>query len=81
MTINDTTTDNSRQFITTAEAISCLRVNARTLYRFIQSGDLPAVRIGRQWRIRRNELEDWLERRRFVAPAIETQRGRWGDNK
>jgi excisionase family DNA binding protein len=81
MTIIDTTADNSRQFMTTGEAIAYLRVNARTLYRFIQTGDLPAVRIGRQWRIRRNEFEDWLERGRFVAPVSEKQRGRWGDDK
>jgi excisionase family DNA binding protein len=49
-------------FMTSEEVISVLRVNARTLYRLIRSGDFPAVRVGRQWRFRRSDLEAWLDR-------------------
>jgi len=51
-------------FMTTEEVIDFLRVNARTLYRLIQTGGLPAVRVGRQWRFRRSDLEVWLTRDR-----------------
>jgi excisionase family DNA binding protein len=51
-------------FLTTEEVIGILRVNARTLYRLIRTGGLPAVRVGRQWRFRRSDLEDWLGRDR-----------------
>jgi excisionase family DNA binding protein len=51
-------------FLTTEEVIDILRVNARTLYRLINAGDLPAVRVGRQWRFRRTDLEGWLSRGR-----------------
>lgn len=51
-------------FMTSDEVISVLRVNARTLYRLIRSGDFPAVRVGRQWRFRRSDLEAWLNRGR-----------------
>ncbi len=54
-------------FLTTEEVIDFLRVNARTVYRLIQTGDLPAVRVGRQWRFRRNDLERWLDRGRGAA--------------
>jgi excisionase family DNA binding protein len=51
-------------FMTTEEVISFLRVNTRTLYRLIRTGGFPAVRVGRQWRIRRTDLEEWLSRDR-----------------
>jgi len=50
--------------LTTEDVLGCLKVNARTLYRLIRSGELPAVRIGRQWRIRQSDFEAWLERQR-----------------
>ena len=68
MTIIDSSTDNPRRLMTIEEVIDYLRVNARTIYRLIQSGDLPAVRVGRQWRVRRGDLDEWLERGR---PAVE----------
>jgi excisionase family DNA binding protein len=52
------------RFLTTEDVLGCLKVNARTLYRLIRSGELPAVRIGRQWRIRQSDFEAWLERQR-----------------
>jgi excisionase family DNA binding protein len=54
-------------FLTTEEVMDFLRVNARTIYRLIQAGDLPAVRVGRQWRFRRRDLEGWLSRSRETA--------------
>ena len=61
---NDST---SSAFLTTEEVIDFLRVNPRTVYRLIQAGDLPAVRVGRQWRFRRTDLETWLNRGRALA--------------
>jgi len=51
-------------FMTTEEVLHCLNVNPRTIYRLIRSGELPAVRIGRQWRFRRSDLNEWIERQR-----------------
>jgi excisionase family DNA binding protein len=55
-------------FLTTEEVLSCLKVNPRTIYRLIKTGDLPAVRIGRQWRFRRADLDAWIDRQR-TAPS------------
>jgi excisionase family DNA binding protein len=46
--------------LTPAEVIDYLRVNVRTVYRLMRTGELPAVRVGRQWRIRRSDLDSWL---------------------
>ena len=54
-------------FLTTEEVLSCLKVNPRTIYRLIKSGELPAVRIGRQWRFRRSDLDAWIDRQRTAG--------------
>lgn len=54
-------------FLTTEEVLGYLNVNPRTIYRLIRSGELPAIRIGRQWRFRRSDLSDWIERQRSMV--------------
>ena len=54
-------------FLTTEEVLSCLKVNPRTIYRLIKSGELPAIRIGRQWRFRRADLDAWIDRQWTAA--------------
>ena len=49
-------------FLTPPEVLMRLRVNVKTLYRLIGTGELPAVRVGRQWRVRPHDLETWLRR-------------------
>ena len=49
-------------FLTMDEVLGYLRVTSRTIYRLIKTGDLPAVRIGRQWRFRQTDLDAWLSR-------------------
>jgi excisionase family DNA binding protein len=59
-------------FLTTEEVLEYLQVNLRTVYRLIKAGRIPAVRVGRQWRFRKGDLDAWLERhRRGGAPAAE----------
>ena len=54
-------------FLTPSEVLMRLRVNVKTLYRLIGTGELPAVRIGRQWRVRPLDLESWLRRHQSGA--------------
>ena len=60
------TTGTSKAFLTTGEVLGYLRITPRTIYRLIRSGELPAVRIGRQWRVRRTDLDAWLDRQKAV---------------
>ena len=48
------------EIMTVTEVAEYLRVNPQTVYRKAKAGELPAVRIGRAIRFRRQELEDWL---------------------
>ena len=42
--------------VTVREAAGFLRISARTVYRLIESGQIEAVRIGKQWRIPLSDL-------------------------
>jgi excisionase family DNA binding protein len=54
--------------LTPTEVLGCLRVNVRTVYRLMRTGVLPAVRVGRQWRVRRSDLDSWLRRQAPESP-------------
>ena len=60
-------------FLTTEEVLEYLQVNLRTVYRLIKAGKIPAVRVGRQWRFRKGDLDAWLETERRgvrLSPAL-----------
>ena len=52
-------------FLTTDEVLEYLQINRRTVYRLIKAGKIPAVRVGRQWRFRKVELDTQLETERY----------------
>jgi excisionase family DNA binding protein len=53
--------------LTTEEVLAYLNVTPRTIYRLIRTGELPAIRIGRQWRFRRSDLDAFVDRQRAVS--------------
>jgi excisionase family DNA binding protein len=55
--------------LTVDDVIAYLRVTRRTVYRWINTGAMPAIHAGRQWRFRRQDVEAWLERRALASPA------------
>ena len=62
-------------FLTPSEVLMRLRVNVKTLYRLIGTGELPAVRIGRQWRVRPHDLDTWLRRHESGACLVSEPAG------
>ena len=55
---------NDEIFLTTEEVLEYLQVNRRTVYRLIKAGKIPAVRVGRQWRFRKRDIDAWLDAQR-----------------
>ena len=51
-------------FLTTEEVLDYLQVNLRTVYRLIKAGKFPAGRVGRPWRVRKRDIDAWLESQR-----------------
>jgi excisionase family DNA binding protein len=56
------------RFLTVAEVASIMRVSKMTVYRLVHSGELPAVRVGRSFRVPEKAVDDYL-RHSFVDTA------------
>ena len=54
-------------FMTVAEVAAVMRVSKMTVYRLVHSGELPAARVGRSFRVPRNAVEDYLRNAYFDA--------------
>ena len=50
-------------FLTVGEVAAILRVSNMTVYRLIKMGDLPAVRVGRSFRVREDDIDRYLAER------------------
>ena len=61
---------NQIRLLTLAEAASVLHVSTRTLQRMIRNHDLPARKVGGQWRLRETLLIEWIERRGAQAIQV-----------
>jgi excisionase family DNA binding protein len=51
------------RLLTLSEAANLLQVSTRTLQRMIRNGELPAFKVGGQWRVRETQLKQWVESR------------------
>ena len=51
-------------FLTPQEVSDLLRVSVQTVRRWIKDGELPAYKVGRGWRIRKGDLDTWLQGQR-----------------
>lgn len=56
--------------LTVKEVAEILRVSQPTVLRMIEDGELPAIRVRNQWRIRRAELDAYLQGRQFWRRQI-----------
>jgi excisionase family DNA binding protein len=64
-------TSDDIHWLSTAEAASRLGITPRTLYRFIDEGQLPAYRFGRVIRLKANEVDDFIDACRIEPGTLE----------
>lgn len=55
------------KFLTVAEVATRMRVSKMTVYRLVHAGDLPAVRVGRSFRVPEEAVNDYLRKSYFQA--------------
>jgi excisionase family DNA binding protein len=48
------------KFLTVAEVATVMRVSKMTVYRMVHAGELPAVRVGRSFRVQEKDVHDYL---------------------
>jgi excisionase family DNA binding protein len=53
--------------LTVAEVASMMRVSKMTVYRLVHSGELPAVRVGRSFRVTEDDVNDYLRKSFYSA--------------
>jgi len=63
--------DSQVRWLSTKEASEYLGVNLRTLYRFIDEGELTAYKFGRVIRLREDDIEGFIEHARILPGSLE----------
>ena len=59
------------RLLTVAEVAEAMRVSNMTIYRLIKSGQLPAVRVGKNYRIRESDVDRYLSERFVRSEGVE----------
>ena len=62
------------EIMTTQEVAEYLRTSVETIKRMARRGALPAAKLGRNWRFRKADIDDWLE---TGGSAYEKQVDKW----
>ena len=56
-------TNARARLLTVAEVAGLMRVSTMTVYRLIKAGDLAAIRVGKSYRIKEDDIDDFLAAR------------------
>ncbi|MBK8835453.1 MAG: helix-turn-helix domain-containing protein [Anaerolineae bacterium] len=59
--------------LTTSQVQDRLKVDRTTIYRMIDAGHLPAIRVGKQWRFQAPDIERWLHAHAAATRAGDSQ--------
>jgi excisionase family DNA binding protein len=57
------------KWLTIDELADYLKMGRTKLYRMAQKADIPASKIGNQWRFDREEIDDWMKSQRPAAAS------------
>lgn len=57
------------KLLTTRELVNLLQLDRVTIYKMVKDGDLPALRVGGQWRFSAEAIDAWLRAQRGEPPA------------
>jgi excisionase family DNA binding protein len=55
------------EIMTTSEVAEYLRLAEATIYKLAQSGEIPAVRVGRTWRFKKELIDEWFRQKSLGA--------------
>ena len=59
-----------KEFLSIEEAAERLSVDYKTIYRLVRSGEIPAARIGRVYRIKGADFDEFFERSKAVQMGV-----------
>ncbi len=68
MAANTPASDSSEiKFRTVAEVAAMMRVSKMTVYRMLHNGEIPALRVGRSFRVREEDVNEYLRKSFYDA--------------
>jgi excisionase family DNA binding protein len=57
-----------KDLLTTEDIAKYLGYHIETIRLYVRQGRLPAIKVGREYRIRREDFEEFLDERRTIPP-------------
>ena len=67
MAANSSGDISDSRFLTVAEVAAMMRVSKMTVYRLVHGGELPAVRVGRSFRVVEKDVNEYLRKSFYNA--------------
>ena len=52
------------ELLTLEELARYLKISKPTLYKMVEKGRIPALKIANQWRFKKDDINRWLEKQR-----------------
>ncbi|MHA1304110.1 MAG: helix-turn-helix domain-containing protein [Candidatus Heimdallarchaeaceae archaeon] len=52
------------ELLTLEELAKYLKISKPTLYKMVEKGKIPALKIANQWRFKKDDINRWLEKQR-----------------
>lgn len=62
--------DINEEVLTLSEASRYLKVHKATIYKLAQHGGLPAFKVGKVWRFKKDKIDAWVDRRSTIKELI-----------
>ena len=62
--------ENNIKLLTLSEVAAILKISKRTLHRMIQHRQIPAFKVGGQWRILESRFQEWMQVEEHAAPRV-----------
>ena len=59
--------DTNIKLLTLAETADILKISKRTLHRMIQRRQIPAFKVGGQWRILESRFQEWVQKEELLV--------------
>jgi len=56
------------ELLTIDELASYLKISKHTLYKMVEIGKIPALKVANQWRFKKEDINMWLEKQRRFKP-------------
>lgn len=58
------------KLLTLSEVATILKISKRTLHRMIQHHQIPAFKVGGQWRILESRFQEWMQVEEHTTPRV-----------